>query len=148
MNGPFTGRHMAIVMVTFFAIVVAVNIGMARVASSSFGGTVVDNSYVASQKFNGWLQAARDQRALGWRVAVSVDGDRHVRLATSLPDGAHVTGIAMHPLGRVKDQRLMFASAGNGGWRSTSPLPAGRFHVSIAVRAAGRQGAFAGEVPA
>ena len=50
-----TGRHVAAIFIGFFAIVIAVNMLMASYAIGGFGGTVVDNSYVASQKFNGWL---------------------------------------------------------------------------------------------
>ena len=57
-------------MVAFFGVVIAVNLLMAHYAVSTFSGTVVDNSYVASQEFNGWLGAARAQRALGWTVEV------------------------------------------------------------------------------
>ena len=48
----FTGWHMATILVSFFAIVVGVNLLMARFATSTFGGVVVENSYVASQQFN------------------------------------------------------------------------------------------------
>src|SRR3546814_8818871 len=51
----FTGWHMTAILIAFFAAVIAVNMLMATVAVRSFGGTVVENSYVASQKFNGWL---------------------------------------------------------------------------------------------
>src|SRR3546814_10033574 len=63
----FTGWHMTAILIAFFAAVIAVNMLMATVAVRSFGGTVVENSYVASQKFNGWLAQARAQRRLGWR---------------------------------------------------------------------------------
>jgi nitrogen fixation protein FixH len=52
----FTGWHMALILIGFFAVVVGVNLLMARFASSTFGGVVVENSYVASQQFNGWLK--------------------------------------------------------------------------------------------
>ncbi|MGE0776676.1 MAG: FixH family protein, partial [Sphingomonadaceae bacterium] len=55
MTRSFTGRHMAIILIAFFGVVIAVNFYMARMAIGTFGGTVVDNSYVASQRFNGWL---------------------------------------------------------------------------------------------
>ena len=44
---PFTGRHMAAIMVAFFGVVIAVNVYMARLATSTFTGVVVENSYVA-----------------------------------------------------------------------------------------------------
>jgi hypothetical protein len=56
---PFTGRHMAMIMIAFFGVVIAVNVLMARFAVSTFGGVVVENSYVASQHFNRWLDEAR-----------------------------------------------------------------------------------------
>ncbi len=62
----FTGRHMAAIMFAFFGVVIAVNVTMATFATRTFGGTVVDNSYVASQKYNGWLAEARRQERLGW----------------------------------------------------------------------------------
>ena len=54
MTKPFTGWHMTAILVGFFSTVIAVNVYMAHAAISTFGGTVVDNSYVASQEFNGW----------------------------------------------------------------------------------------------
>ncbi|MFZ4382234.1 MAG: FixH family protein, partial [Sandarakinorhabdus sp.] len=77
---PFTGRSFAIIIVGFFGVVVAVNITMARLASGTFGGTVVDNSYVASQKYNGWLAQARAQDRLGWATPLTLDAQRHVRI--------------------------------------------------------------------
>jgi len=145
---PFTGRHMLAVMLGFFGIVIAVNVTMAVLASRSFGGTVVDNSYVASQQFNTWLAAARAQRALGWQARVSVDAGRHVRVAGRLPAGATITGVARHPLGRIADQALRFRAEGDGSWRSLAALPAGRFAVQVEVRAGGQRAAFGGSIPA
>ena len=65
---PFTGKHMAAIFVAGFAIVIAVNLLMASIAVGSFHGTVVDNSYVASQNYNGWLKQAAASRALGWQA--------------------------------------------------------------------------------
>ena len=36
-----------------------------RYAMSTFGGIVVENSYVASQEFNGWLEEARQSDGAG-----------------------------------------------------------------------------------
>ena len=53
-NRPFelTGKHVAMIFCGFFGIIIAVNVSMAMLASSSWTGLVVSNSYVASQKFN------------------------------------------------------------------------------------------------
>ena len=46
MTMRFTGWHMAAILLGFFGLVVAVNLYMAHTAISTFGGTVVENSYV------------------------------------------------------------------------------------------------------
>ncbi len=63
---PFTGRRLAAILVSFFAVVIAVNLAMAMVARGSWSGLVVANSYVASQEFNEKVAAAREQRERGW----------------------------------------------------------------------------------
>lgn len=130
---PFTGRTFLAIMVGFFGVVIAVNIVMARLASSTFGGTVVDNSYVASQEFNGWLARARAQDRLGWATSVTLDGARRVVVAVPGP-GFAVTATALHPLGRAADVPMAFAADGQGRLVSTTPLPAGRWQVRLEIR--------------
>jgi len=136
---PFTGRHMAVFMVTFFAVVIVVNVTMARLASSSFTGVVVENSYVASQHFNRWLEEARAEDRLGWHARAERDGQGHVLVTlTGGPAGAVVRADAWHPLGRAPDHGLRFTpvdAGGSGGFRSTEPLPAGRWRIRIEVTA-------------
>lgn len=148
MQRAFTGWHMTGIITGFFGIVIAVNITMAVLASTTFGGTVVDNSYVASQHFNEWIAAGRAQRALGWQVAVALDEARHVRVTARVPAGAVVTATATHVLGRVPEQQLRFTSLGQGVWRSSAAVPAGRFQIHVRVRAAGQTGDFTDAVPA
>ncbi|GGI72272.1 cytochrome oxidase [Polymorphobacter multimanifer] len=143
----FTGRHMLAAMLGFFGIIIAVNFTMAWFASSTFGGTVVDNSYVASQKYNQWLAAARAQEALGWTVAMTLDPARHVEVTASLP-ATRVTGTATHPLGRLPEQALAFVQTGEGRYRATTPLPPGRYLVRIIVDAEGTRAGFQQDVPA
>src|SRR3546814_2511243 len=68
------------ILIAFFGVVLSVNIVMASFALSTFGGPVVDNSYVASQHYNEWLARADAQDRLGWNTTVTVDENRHVRL--------------------------------------------------------------------
>ena len=60
-----TGKHVLLIMFTFFGIIIAVNMMMATLASKSWTGLVVKNSYVASQKFNIELKEAKEQAASG-----------------------------------------------------------------------------------
>jgi nitrogen fixation protein FixH len=133
---PFTGRHMAAIMIGFFAVVIAVNVTMARMAIGTFGGVVVENSYVASQHFNRWLDEAASESALGWKADFARGADGRVMLALVGPTGtpAQVTAVARHPLGRQPDRALQFGPAGPGRYVSQEALPAGRWRLRLEVR--------------
>jgi nitrogen fixation protein FixH len=146
MNKTFTGRHMAMILVAGFGVVIAVNLLMARLAVSTFGGVVVENSYVASQEFNTWLKAADQSRALGWEPRVMRRGDG--RIEVDFKAGASplaLEAIARHPLGRLPDTDLEFAAAGPGRFVSATPLPAGRWTLRMAGTAGEKT--WRGEVP-
>lgn len=138
---PFTGRHMTAILFGFFAVVIAVNFLMARLAIGTFGGVVVENSYVASQHFNRWLDEASTEQQLGWsaETARQPDGRILVTLA-GLPAGtAILTAVARHPLGRLPDQALAFTPSSTGLFLSTTPLPAGRWRLRVQVQSNGQQ---------
>ena len=138
MSGTFTGRHMAAIFVAFFGVVIAVNFAMARLAISTFGGEVVANSYVASQNFNRWLGEAAAEKALGWQVATARQGDGRLVLTLSgAPQGASLSAMARHPVGRLPDRMIAFTSAGAGHFVSTQPLPDGRWQLHVEARAGG-----------
>lgn len=129
----FTGWHMTAILVGFFGIVIAVNFTMARFALGSFGGTVVDNSYVASQNFNNMLEKAERQDRLGWTVTGRLDNMRHVEIVAAM-DGDMLAGMkisanASHPLGRKDGFALSFAEIRPGVYRSSQIVPDGRWYV-------------------
>ena len=132
MTRRFTGWHMAAIMVLFFGVIIAVNVTMAVFATTTFGGKVVENSYVASQKYNEWLAAAKEQEKLGWTHEVGLDAKRHVTVELSAAD-ATPRAVARHPLGREVEVALNFVSEGKGRFRSTGALPRGRWAIHLAV---------------
>ena len=125
----FTGWHMTAIMFAFFGVVIVVNLVMARFAVTTFGGTVVDNSYVASQKYNGWLAEARRQKQLGWTASPSLDAGRRVVVSLNV-EGVRIEGYAQHPLGRERNIPLSFGK----DHRSAESLPDGRWAVHLIVR--------------
>jgi nitrogen fixation protein FixH len=141
MQRKFTGWHMLAMMVAFFGVVIAVNFTMARIAIGSFGGVVVDNSYVASQQFNGWLDQARAQQALGWQVSTVWRPDRLVQVDVVRGEGAvvdgpvAVTATARHPLGTLPDHALIFRRQPDGSFVSTEEVPDGRWTLRLQVTA-------------
>ncbi|MBT0669986.1 FixH family protein [Novosphingobium profundi] len=131
----FTGWHMTWILLAAFAVVLGVNVLMATLANTTFGGIVVENSYVASQKFNTWLDEARREKALGWQVKVSRRGDGRLDLAlTGAPEGARVEADAWHPLGRLPDVPMTFAKAPGGDYVGSAVLPEGRWTLRIRVK--------------
>ncbi len=136
MKRPFTGRHITAIIVGFFAVVIAVNILMATLAVRTFGGTVVDNSYVASQGYNSWLAEAKKQQELGWRADISRTAPGHVHVNVHIPQGTsagiRVTGSAIRPLGDTPERTLDFRHDGSG-FLSTHPLPDGRWLVRVTI---------------
>lgn len=135
MNKPFTGRHMSIIMVGGFGIVIAVNLVMASFAIGGFSGAVVKNSYVASQNYNGWLDRANAQDALGWDVAVSRDARGMVLVTVqNVPEDAVVTAIVRRPLGEDDRRKLTFTGSPAAGFQSVEPIPEGRWLVRLAVK--------------
>jgi nitrogen fixation protein FixH len=137
-KGTFTGWHMTTILVVFFGIVMAVNFTMARMALGTFGGTVVDNSYVASQNYNRWLAEGDKQDKLGWKVKASLTADRFVVINVEQNgqplQGVTAIGDALHPLGRAVDMPLTFKAMPDGKLKSTTALPIGRWNAQISLR--------------
>lgn len=132
---PFTGRHAALVICGGFAIVFAVNLTMAVLATRSFPGLVVPNSYIASQKFNGWLAAGRAQQAQGWNVSATADGDRLVIRAME-SGGAVLTDLdataaVSHPLGQGDPVRITLTETAPGTYTGPLGLTPGQWQAEI-----------------
>lgn len=139
MQRTFTGRHMAAIMVAFFGVIIAVNLVNARFASSTFGGEVVENSYVASQDFNGWLDEAKNEKALGWDEVATWRPDGQVVVAVrGAPSGVVVKAFARHPLGRLPDRSLTFDRIAKDRFLSRQALPDGRWDLRLTLAAEGR----------
>lgn len=146
MQAELTGKKFAAIMVGGFAIVIAVNFTMAGYATSGFSGTVVDNSYVASQKFNGWLDKAEAQAELGWKAELSRANGRLKVATDAVPDGAQVTAQIRRPLGQADARELTFNTTGNAQLLSAQELPAGRWIVRLTIVANGEKWAMEEQV--
>lgn len=140
MKGPFTGRHMVIVLVTGFGIVFAVNGLMATIAVSGFSGVTVTNSYVASQNFNEWLDEADTQKALGWTTQLSRDDAGHLQVATDgLPEEASAVAVLRRPIGEQEIVHVDFAAQSDAIFTSPriftslAPIPEGRWLVRLTL---------------
>lgn len=146
---PLTGKHMALIFVAFFGVVIAVNVTMARLAISTFGGVVVENSYVASQQFNGWLKEASAEKSLGWKGIASRDDAGRATLVLADRVGkpiasARVSAVAEHPLGQRPPVALVLHETAPGVY--AAPLIAGRWRLKVLVEADGKTWRMVGDV--
>ncbi len=86
MTKELKGRHVAIIFVGAFSVIIAVNLTLAFNAVSTFPGLEVKNSYVASQSFDKDRAA---QQSLGWSVLAEAR-EGQVLLSVTDADGAPV----------------------------------------------------------
>lgn len=126
-TGEFTGRHMLIITLTFFGVIIAVNMTMATLARSSWTGLVVQNSYVASQQFNRKAEEGRAQAALHWQGKLTV-ADGMIRYLLRDADGKLVLPTSVkvafrHPASDAEDRMVELL-----------PEPGGAFSARQAVR--------------
>jgi nitrogen fixation protein FixH len=138
MQRTFNGWHMTAILAGFFGTIIAVNLVNARFAGATFGGVVVENSYVASQDFNQWLDEARAEKALGWDEVTTWRPDGRVVVAVKgVPEGGVIKAMARHPLGRLPDRALTFDPIGRGRFLSRQALPDGRWDLRLTLAAQG-----------
>lgn len=143
-RAPFTGRHMAAILVAGFGVVMCVNFYMASRAIDGFHGTVVDNSYVASQQFNDWLAEAEAAKALGWTADIARDEAGFLVVTTeAVPAGAQVSADLRRPIGAREYADLAFVPVADGRFSSTEQVAAGRWIVRLRIEAEGQR--WAGE---
>ncbi len=136
----FTGKHMLIVMLSFFGVIIAVNLTMATLATKSWTGLVVKNGYIASQHFNKNQKAQEDLVAAGWNSELLYEDGTFIlslkKNSTALAN-CQVTGLLNRPVHENANQHLFFtykASETNkvsGDYLAYTPLKPGRWHLNV-----------------
>jgi nitrogen fixation protein FixH len=134
---PFTGRHMLFIMLAFFGLILGVNVTMAYFAAGSWPGLVVQNSYVASQEFNGKLRDAAHQADLGWSGDLSYEAGSlsfglRDRQGKSIGISA-VTAKLGRPSTIDQDVRLALKPVAGGQVRADHTLAPGQWFADIEV---------------
>jgi len=139
-NG-FTGKHMLAIMLAFFGVVISVNFTMAWFANSSWSGLVVENTYVASQEFNGKAAALKAMAASGIAGTLSVRGDvvdYDIRNRDGSPAAVDdVTLTFRRPVGDREDFQLPLGKTGEGRFEARHQVLKGDWIVEIISRKGG-----------
>ena len=132
------GIHVLLALLSFFGIIIIVNVAFALVAVRSFPGEDVRRSYLQGLRYNDTLAERRAQASLGWRasaaLSASADGAvLNVGLATQdrRPlDGLTLRGALQWPTDSRRDQALVFESVGAGIYAARlGDLPPGRWRL-------------------
>ena len=127
-NG-LNGYHVLMMFVAFFGVIIIVNFTMAWLASNTWTGLVVKNTYVASQEYNEQIELAKQQKAMGWKTEFSYEGDELKFLVTGkndLPGAfANVYVELGRPVAEQNDVRLELKKLSSGTYGTQIGLSPG-----------------------
>jgi nitrogen fixation protein FixH len=126
---PITGRFVLIAVVSFFAVVISVNVVMMRLAIATLPGTEVDSAYSASLAYQKEIQNAHQQNKRDWKVDAHIerqaDGTARLNVDAKAQDGAPLAGLSVlgrleRPTDRRADQVFEIMESGGGSYRGTA----------------------------
>jgi nitrogen fixation protein FixH len=131
-----TGWHVLAIISAFFAVVIAVDVGMATLAYRTFSGEVADDPYEAGLLYNRTLAERSAQAALGWtaQIALTPGGDLRVTMADKAGrpvEGLKVTAVLERPATEAGRQTLVFASAAPGVYDARARHLSGAWDVHV-----------------
>ena len=134
---PFTGRHMLLIMLGFFAVVLTANMTMVYFASHSWSGLVVKNSYVASQEFNETTDKMMANAAVDVLPALAYEaGILRVKLQTKAGQAVAAGNVKLalgRPSNESEDKLIDLAVSGSGLYETSQILGPGRWTGTISA---------------
>ncbi len=140
-RGPLTGKHVLIMLVTFFGVVFAANGAFVYLARASWTGVETEDAYRIGLQYNHTLAEAEAQKALGWKIAafdLTKDEEQQV-LMVRLVDasGAPLRGLAVaatvrRPTTDSLDRQVTLSEGEDGLYRAMLNLPEpGQWEVEV-----------------
>ena len=146
---PITGRMVLFITVSFFAVVIGVNLVMMRLAIQTLPGTEVDSAYSASLAYGKEIATARDQSERNWKVDAHVErsGQGGATLQVEVRDntGRPMSGLSFHgrferPTDRRADRPVELAETGIGIYRgSAETIAPGQWDLVLEGVSAGQR---------
>jgi nitrogen fixation protein FixH len=141
-----SGKHVLLMLIAFFGIILAVNIDLVLKAQTTFSGEDVHNAYLQGVDFNETLAKRAEQARLGWQAEIKASRTsvKAVNIAISIrePDGSAPVGLALegrlrHPSDARLDHDLKFRALGPGHFAVTLPnVPKGLWNIEVHSSAA------------
>lgn len=143
-----SGRMVLISLVTFFAVITAVNTIMATLAIRTFGGVEADNAYRAGLEFAREISAARTQQARNIQVDVVTSraeaGATRFTLTMRGHDASTELQMAAvlelrHPADKRRDHRITLKRRQPGVFVADAEIEPGQWNVRVSVDRAGER---------
>lgn len=122
-QGKLTGRHVLLMVIAFFGVMIIANVFFISAAVNSFPGVTDDQAYQKGLDYNQQIAARAEQAAIGWRAEVrevtreGEDGVIAIHITNAAGQalsGLAVEGSLERPTNRQGDQRVTFKYAGGG----------------------------------
>jgi nitrogen fixation protein FixH len=124
------GRHVLIMMLSFFGVIVAVDSFMIYRAVSTFGGLETQDAYKKGLAYNHRIARDAEQARAGWKDTVEIGGETpHLRITLTDHGGAAVAGKRLvakfgRPATDRFDMTLDLAETGAGVYEAAVPVVA------------------------
>jgi len=124
-----TGRHVLVVTLGFFGLVIAANLAFVFLALGTFSGTVSDHAYQEGLAYNERLTAAAEQQGRGWKGSLELTAEG-LSLTLGDRDGRPVTGLALEatlarPATKAFDRTLPLVEVAPGRYAAAVDLADG-----------------------
>ena len=136
-----TGRTVLLCLISFFGVILAMNVVMVRVALSSFSGVETESAYKAGLSFKNDVAAAHAQNARHWSIDAAVERGETTRVTITARDAQARPLESLkpdvrlsHPTDKRRDVLLEFIELSPGRFQSLTPLPEGRWDLVIGLQ--------------
>jgi len=132
-----TGKHVLIGLLSFFGVVISVNMAFVYFALDSWTGLVAQDSYRKGLAYNDTLADAERQAALGWKTAVGYDGTAlTIRLIDENGNAllaSDITVVVRRPTHENMDLTVTMEAADNGYVAPVTFPEAGLWDVDVTI---------------
>jgi nitrogen fixation protein FixH len=142
------GWMVLVFMLAFFGVVIGVNVLMAHLAVSTFGGVDVDSSYRAGQMFERDVAMAETQNERHWRVdgkiTKAADGTTALDVVARDSTGTALTGLTAmalftRPTDRRLDRTVVIREDAAGHFHGDVALPPGQWDLVVELTRQGER---------
>ncbi len=147
-----TGRDVLLIILVFFGITIAVNAVLIISAVRTFSGLDEPKSYAQGLHFEEVLKQRAEQKARGWRAAVTATrlsaGDTLIAVTIRDPSGKQIDGLQLeaaleYPATAKKDRPLTFERETSGSyWARVAGVGQGQWTLVVKVRQANNESPF------